>query len=122
MQPVAQWHTMSHHSTTDEINTTLLSTLLSSPIRNADDVMVYVRSNDASHDILKQALVACTCMEHRGASSADNISGDGAGSLSTIARLMTSFTARIPNSCLLPVCMLDSNDSKTSEFGHCLCK
>jgi glutamate synthase domain-containing protein 1 len=36
-------------------------------------------SNEATHDILKQALTACTCMEHRGASSADNISGDGAG-------------------------------------------
>lgn len=36
-------------------------------------------SNDATHDILKQALDACTCMEHRGASSADNVSGDGAG-------------------------------------------
>ena len=33
----------------------------------------------ASHSIVKQALDACTCMEHRGASSADNISGDGAG-------------------------------------------
>ena len=38
-------------------------------------------SNEASHDIIQQALVACTCMEHRGASSADNVSGDGAGKL-----------------------------------------
>lgn len=36
-------------------------------------------NNQPSHDIVKQALAALTCMEHRGASSADNISGDGAG-------------------------------------------
>ena len=36
-------------------------------------------SNEASHDIIQQALAACSCMEHRGACSADNISGDGAG-------------------------------------------
>lgn len=41
-------------------------------------------SNKASHSILKQALEACSCMEHRGASSADNISGDGAGVLTGI--------------------------------------
>ena len=33
----------------------------------------------SSHDILRQALNALGCMEHRGATSADNISGDGAG-------------------------------------------
>lgn len=37
-----------------------------------------------SHHILKQALDACTCMEHRGATSADNISGDGAGVMTGI--------------------------------------
>ena len=36
-------------------------------------------SHESTHDILAQALTACTCMEHRGASSADNVSGDGAG-------------------------------------------
>lgn len=38
----------------------------------------------SSHSIVKQALDACSCMEHRGASSADNISGDGAGILTSI--------------------------------------
>jgi glutamate synthase (ferredoxin) len=33
---------------------------------------------------VKQALDACTCMEHRGATSADNISGDGAGVMTAI--------------------------------------
>ena len=37
-----------------------------------------------SHDILKQSLNALTCMEHRGATSADNISGDGAGIMTDI--------------------------------------
>ena len=32
-----------------------------------------------THSILKQALNALGCMEHRGATSADNVSGDGAG-------------------------------------------
>eukprot|EP01038_Epipyxis_sp_PR26KG_P006664 gene6664-9146_t len=41
-------------------------------------------SNEPNHDIIKQALAACTCMEHRGATSADNISGDGAGIMTTI--------------------------------------
>ncbi|KAJ1437181.1 ferredoxin-dependent glutamate synthase [Ochromonadaceae sp. CCMP2298] len=40
--------------------------------------------NEPRHDILQQALAACTCMEHRGASSADNISGDGAGVMTAI--------------------------------------
>jgi len=31
--------------------------------------------NNPTHDVIKQALDACSCMEHRGASSADNISG-----------------------------------------------
>lgn len=41
-------------------------------------------NNEATHQILQQALWACTCMEHRGASSADNISGDGAGVMTAI--------------------------------------
>jgi glutamate synthase (ferredoxin) len=41
-------------------------------------------SNKPSHNIIQQALTACACMEHRGATSADNVSGDGAGVLSAI--------------------------------------
>ena len=37
-----------------------------------------------THDILKQSLNALTCMEHRGATSADNVSGDGAGIMTDI--------------------------------------
>jgi glutamate synthase (ferredoxin) len=40
-------------------------------------------SNKPSHGTMKQAIQALTCMEHRGASSADNISGDGAGNTKT---------------------------------------
>ena len=36
-------------------------------------------NQQSSHSILKQALNALGCMEHRGATSADNVSGDGAG-------------------------------------------
>ena len=42
------------------------------------------KRNIASHNILQQALSACSCMEHRGATSADNISGDGAGVMTGI--------------------------------------
>ena len=41
-------------------------------------------NNEASYDIVEQALQACTCMEHRGASSADNVSGDGTGVMTAI--------------------------------------
>lgn len=37
-----------------------------------------------SHSIIQQALAACTCMEHRGATSSDNVSGDGAGVMTAI--------------------------------------
>jgi glutamate synthase (ferredoxin) len=46
--------------------------------------MMMLSRNEASHDVVKQALDACSCMEHRGASSADNISGDGAGVMTAI--------------------------------------
>jgi len=35
--------------------------------------------NERTHDIVQKALIALGCMEHRGACSADNDSGDGAG-------------------------------------------
>ena len=41
-------------------------------------------NNRPSHSVVKQSLDALNCMEHRGASSADNISGDGAGVLTSI--------------------------------------
>lgn len=40
--------------------------------------------NDHKHKIVSQALTALGCMEHRGACSADNISGDGAGVMTKI--------------------------------------
>eukprot|EP00244_Chara_vulgaris_P002120 TRINITY_DN135_c0_g1_i2.p1 TRINITY_DN135_c0_g1~~TRINITY_DN135_c0_g1_i2.p1 ORF type:complete len:1782 (-),score=343.10 TRINITY_DN135_c0_g1_i2:689-5836(-) len=40
--------------------------------------------NKASHKIVEQALIALGCMEHRGACSADNRSGDGAGVMTRI--------------------------------------
>lgn len=41
-------------------------------------------TNEASHSVVKQALDACSCMEHRGATSSDNVSGDGSGVMTTI--------------------------------------
>ena len=41
-------------------------------------------SQKPSHGILAQAVEACNCMEHRGATSADNVSGDGAGIMTAI--------------------------------------
>ncbi|XAR68422.1 Glutamate synthase (ferredoxin) [Bertholletia excelsa] len=40
--------------------------------------------NIASHQIVRDALVALGCMEHRGGCSADNDSGDGAGLMTSI--------------------------------------
>lgn len=40
--------------------------------------------NEASHKIVSQALTALGCMEHRGACSADDDSGDGAGLMTMI--------------------------------------
>ncbi|MBW4645087.1 MAG: glutamate synthase subunit alpha [Goleter apudmare HA4340-LM2] len=42
------------------------------------------RQNHASHEIVTKALVALTCLEHRGGCSADQDSGDGAGILTAI--------------------------------------
>ncbi|WP_138497738.1 glutamate synthase large subunit [Nostoc sp. PA-18-2419] len=42
------------------------------------------RQNHASHEIVKKALAALTCLEHRGGCSADRDSGDGAGVLTAI--------------------------------------
>ncbi|MDF5709668.1 MAG: glutamate synthase large subunit [Nostoc sp. S4] len=42
------------------------------------------RQNHASHEIVKKALAALTCLEHRGGCSADQDSGDGAGVLTAI--------------------------------------
>ena len=36
-------------------------------------------NNRATHNVVEQALVSCDCMEHRGATSSDGVSGDGAG-------------------------------------------
>ncbi|MEH2113945.1 glutamate synthase large subunit [Nostoc sp.] len=42
------------------------------------------RQNHTSHEIVKKALAALTCLEHRGGCSADRDSGDGAGVLTAI--------------------------------------
>lgn len=40
--------------------------------------------NKATHDIIKDALIALGCMEHRGGCGADNDSGDGSGVMTSI--------------------------------------
>lgn len=40
--------------------------------------------NEASHQIVEDALSALGCMEHRGGCGADNDSGDGSGVMTTI--------------------------------------
>jgi glutamate synthase (ferredoxin) len=40
--------------------------------------------NEPSHKIVKDALIALGCMEHRGGCGADNDSGDGSGVMSSI--------------------------------------
>lgn len=41
-------------------------------------------NNKPTHDIIKQSVAALSCMEHRGACSSDNVSGDGSGILASI--------------------------------------
>ena len=41
-------------------------------------------NNQADHEVVQQALAGLSCMEHRGATSSDNISGDGAGVMTAI--------------------------------------
>ena len=40
--------------------------------------------NEATHTVLAQALTALGCMEHRGACSADDVSGDGSGVMTAV--------------------------------------
>lgn len=40
--------------------------------------------NEAKHEIVEQALTALGCMEHRGACSSDDVSGDGAGLMTKV--------------------------------------
>ncbi|CAH9079304.1 unnamed protein product [Cuscuta epithymum] len=40
--------------------------------------------NKGSHEVVKDALVALGCMEHRGGCGADNVSGDGSGVMTSI--------------------------------------
>ncbi|MEX2455729.1 MAG: hypothetical protein WD381_00375, partial [Balneolaceae bacterium] len=42
------------------------------------------RNNHASHENLQKALHALSCVEHRGACSADQVSSDGAGIMADI--------------------------------------
>lgn len=42
------------------------------------------REQVASHELLQQALKALSCVEHRGACAADNLTGDGAGIMTDI--------------------------------------
>eukprot|EP01025_Chloroclados_australasicus_P037806 TRINITY_DN3866_c0_g1_i1.p1 TRINITY_DN3866_c0_g1~~TRINITY_DN3866_c0_g1_i1.p1 ORF type:complete len:1631 (-),score=271.67 TRINITY_DN3866_c0_g1_i1:306-5198(-) len=51
--------------------------------------------NERTHDIISKALLALGCMEHRGACSADNDSGDGAGIMTQIP--WEIFASDIPN-------------------------
>jgi glutamate synthase (ferredoxin) len=46
--------------------------------------LVANRENKANHEIIKKALAALTCLEHRGGCSADKDSGDGAGLMTAI--------------------------------------
>lgn len=57
--------------------------------------------NEQKHETVKQALVALGCMEHRGACSSDDISGDGAGLMTQIpwALLQSEIPGLSPEKC-----------------------
>lgn len=65
----------------------------------------------ASHKILAQALMACSCMEHRGATSADQISGDGAGVMTEVPWKI------IGGSSFDPDAVLNGDGSSASAVG-----
>jgi hypothetical protein len=51
--------------------------------------------NEAKHEIVEQALTALGCMEHRGACSSDDVSGDGAGLMTKVPWAL--FKADLPH-------------------------
>ena len=55
------------------------------------------RDGCASHKLIEQALVALSCMEHRGACSADRDSGDGAGLMTALPAKLYQTWARANN-------------------------
>ncbi len=55
------------------------STTRSRPLCHLQVGLIASLRNEHQHRIVEQALTALGCMEHRGACSADDISGDGAG-------------------------------------------
>ncbi len=64
---------------------------------------IATQSGLASHNLVKQALVALGCLEHRGGCSADNDSGDGAGMLTAIpwallSRWLADQNKKVPSS------------------------
>ncbi|KAG9156250.1 hypothetical protein Leryth_009131 [Lithospermum erythrorhizon] len=70
------------------------STRIAQKVANLDDILsergacgvgfIAHLENKASHKIVKDALVALGCMEHRGGCGADNDSGDGSGVMTSI--------------------------------------
>lgn len=66
--------------------------------------------NEASHSIVSQALEACACMEHRGATSADNISGDGAG-------VMTAIPWNLLSNLISPESVVNGDGSPATGVG-----
>lgn len=69
--------------------------------------------NDHKHEIITQALTALGCMEHRGACSADDISGDGAGVMTKIpwALLKADCAALNETSCGVGMVFIPNDDA-----------
>ncbi|KAK7290782.1 hypothetical protein RIF29_05466 [Crotalaria pallida] len=75
-------------------STTATTTDLKPQVANLEDILsergacgvgfIANLENKASHEIVKDALIALGCMEHRGGCGADNDSGDGSGLMTAI--------------------------------------
>lgn len=69
--------------------------------------------NEMKHDTVSKALVALGCMEHRGACSSDNVSGDGAGVMTRIpwALLQKEFPSLNEKTCGVGMIFIPDDDS-----------
>ncbi len=69
--------------------------------------------NEMKHETVSQALTALGCMEHRGACSSDNVSGDGAGLMTRIpwALLQKEFPGLNENTCGVGMIFIPDDDS-----------
>ena len=86
--PAGCVRTWPHHTVTAPLHlhhTALLAALsLKAHARAVQVGFIANLRSELSHTVVEKALLALSCMEHRGACSADEVSGDGAGIMTAV--------------------------------------